>query len=282
MTAKEQDVLSPFSFSSCLMQAPSPKKAEALIAFGANQGDCEQALQRTLDFFENDRRIIELSCSSSVHTTPVTGTGDSSDQNEYLNAVLRVLTTHEVHELHEQMIEVEKRLGREREERWGPRTIDLDLLLFGDMKLQSAGLTVPHPRMSFRRFVLQPALEVAADMVHPVSGMTLQQLSDHLDNSDPYILVATNQPEFTSSVIQDVPFELRIVENTADFMANAMKARLVVAIITAADLDEESQTLQRFAENYAGPSLQIDQTLGEEFAVKELSAAVEAMQPWNR
>ena len=265
-----------FPFTNREMQPPTPRKAEALVAFGANQGDCEQALQKTLDTFANDEKIIELNCSNSVRTIPVTGTGDSSGQNEYLNAVFRVLTTHDVHELHDQMVEVERMLGREREERWGPRTIDLDLLLFGDMKLESAGLTVPHPRMSFRRFVLNPALEVAANMVHPSSGMTLQQLSDHLDNAEPYVLVATNQPEFAGSVVQDVQFETRIVETTADFMANAMRARMVVAIIDKSNTDEKTKALYRFAENYAGPSLRIDQELGLESAVRELSAAIEA------
>jgi len=260
------------------MQPPSPKKAQALIAFGANQGDCEKALQKTRQVFENDDRILELDCSKPICTNAVTGTEFSSSQNEYLNAAFRVLTTYAVHELHERMIDVERMLGREREERWGPRTIDLDLLLFGDLKLQSDGLTVPHPRMSFRRFVLQPALDVAANMVHPESGMTLQQLSDHLDESEAYILVATNRADFAQSVIQEIPFDIRIVQNTADFMANAMRTRLVVAMIDESTADEEALALQRFAENYAGPSLRIDQTPGSAAVEKELRAAIEAMQ----
>ena len=76
---------------------------------------------------------------------------------------------------------LKSRFGRERHERWGDRTLDLDLLLFGDAVIDSPTLTVPHPRMSFRRFVLEPAVEIAGDMVHPTIGWTLERLLDQLD-----------------------------------------------------------------------------------------------------
>ena len=84
---------------------------------------------------------------------------------------------------------IENSLGRKRGERWGPRTIDLDLLLYGQAVLHTPALVVPHPRMAWRRFVLAPAAEVAADMVHPTTGWTIARLLDHLDTAIPYVAI---------------------------------------------------------------------------------------------
>lgn len=258
-----------------------PKKADALIAFGANEGDCKAAFEKTVQFFEEDAGILELKCSSPAITRAATGSSDSSTQNEYLNAVIRVLTTHKVDELHERLIEIEKMLGRIREERWGPRTIDLDLLLFNDIKLQSKVLTVPHPRMSFRRFVLHPAIEVAANMVHPESGMTLQQLVDHLDAADQYFAVVTDDSDFVKTVIEQVDFDLRVIDNVEQFMKEAARAQLVVSVADEREMEDEMQSLMRFASNYAGPTLRIDRTLGKNGIEKEIRAAIEAINSFG-
>ena len=74
--------------------------------------------------------------------------------------------------------------------RWGPRTVDLDLLLYDDLVLALPDLTVPHPRMAFRRFVIEPAAEIAADLRHPTIGWTVDQLRDHLRYAVPYVAIA--------------------------------------------------------------------------------------------
>lgn len=287
---------SPLDSSGCfqvlvlLMQSSSPKKSEALIAFGANQGDCEAALAKAIQILEDDPAILELKCSRAVRTKAVTGeTAADSDQqneyhqqNEYLNAAIRVLTTLSPDELHQAMIAIEKELGREREQRWGSRTIDLDLLLIGDLQLRSDDLTIPHPRMSFRQFVLQPALDIAANMVHPESGMTLQQLIDHLNSADPIIVIATNDSEFAQTISKNAngnDYQVRIVNTDMEFMSESCGAKLVVAYIDESKMDQETEKLIRFAYNFAGPTLRINPTLGEESATKELCAAIEAMNP---
>ena len=78
---------------------------------------------------------------------------------------------------------IENELGRRRIEHWGPRTIDLDLLLYDDLVLNSPELTIPHPRMAERRFVLEPAAEIAGEMRHPVVGRTIGQLLENLDST---------------------------------------------------------------------------------------------------
>jgi len=267
------------------MDSTSPKKSQALIAFGANQGDCEAALTKAVEALENEQNVLDITCSKAIRTKAVTGESpngespnDSASQHQYLNAAIRVLTTWTPFELHKAMIRIEKELGREREHRWGPRTIDLDLLLVGDLQLRSDDLIVPHPRMSFRRFVLQPALDIAPDMVHPESGMTLQQLVDHLDKSGMHVVLATNDYDTANLICQKAACEVRIVSNVLQFMTQAGNARLVVSLIDESKIDEEAEKLMRFAYNFAGPSLRLDQTLGVDMAAKELAAAFQAMQ----
>ena len=262
------------------MQSSSPKKSEALIAFGANQGDCEAALARAVQLLEDEPAILELKCSRAVRTKAVTGDAsqdDATSQNEYLNAAIRVLMTLSPDELHQKMVSIEKELGREREHRWGPRTIDLDLLLVGDLQLRRDDLTIPHPRMSFRRFVLQPALDIAANMVHPESGMTLQQLVDHLDSANPIVVLATNDSELARQVSKNANTEVRIVTTDQEFMAQSVGAKLVVSLVNESKINPENEKLFRFAYNFAGPTLRLSETLGIELIAKELCAAIEAM-----
>lgn len=111
---------------------------------------------------------------SRVHETEPLG---KKDQPKYLNQVFAVETTLPPRELLDALLQVEKSLGRERSgEKWGPRFIDLDLVLYGDRVIDEPGLTVPHPHMHERRFVLAPLSEIAPDAVHPVLRKTAVQL----------------------------------------------------------------------------------------------------------
>lgn len=273
-----------------------PRKYDSLIAFGANQGDCENAWKQTVEFFRSDPSILKLDHSAPIKTEAVTGVVGSSEaqanQKEYLNAAIRVLTTMTPPELHQKMIGIEQRLGRERTERWGPRTIDLDLLLVGDLILEQDGLVVPHPRMSYRRFVLQPALEIAAGMVHPASGMTLQHLVDHLDQSENKILIVTDATNFVAKLRSQIdvaladgtakhePPEIVVAESTRQFMDRVAGSKLVVSCFESdfqANENDELRSLHRFAANYAGPMLRLDIELGVARAEIEMVAAIEAM-----
>lgn len=276
------------------------RKYDSLIAFGANQGDCESAWQQAIELFRSDPAILELQHSTPVETEAVTGSMGSGEadanQNKYLNAAIRVLTTLPPIELHQKMIGIEQRLGRERAERWGPRTIDLDLLLVGDLQLEQDGLIVPHPRMSYRRFVLQPALEIAASMVHPASGMTLQHLVEHLNRSENKILIATDAGDFVANLISQInrsldedqtseatkhgTSEIVAVESSQEFMNRVIGSKLVVSCFESdsqVNDGEELRSLKRFAANFAGPTLRLDIKLGAERARIEMVAAIEAM-----
>ena len=258
------------------MQSQYQRQTDSLVAFGANVGDCEAALCKTVDLLKSTPKISGLVCSDAVTTKAITGS-DSSSQNEYLNAAIRFETTLSAADLHMKLVDFEKQLGREREERWGPRTVDLDLLLFGDTQQSEEDLTIPHPRMSFRRFVLEPAAKIAADMVHPVSGMTIEQLLDHIDSTEPKVVVVTNDLDFAGSVAGELS-QVQIVEKTEEFLGMATDARMVVSMFRESGNESEGQLLSRFASNFAGPTLRIDQNVAKEEVATELRAAIDAMQ----
>ncbi len=128
--------------------------------------------------------IDALRCSSLVETQPIGGT---PGQQPFLNAAAVFETRLSAEQLHDLLHDVENRLGRRRAERWSARTIDLDLLLYGDARIHTPRLTVPHPRMAFRRFVLEPAAEIAPDMRHPTLGWSVSELLQRLDAAPPYV-----------------------------------------------------------------------------------------------
>jgi 2-amino-4-hydroxy-6-hydroxymethyldihydropteridine diphosphokinase len=149
-----------------------------LIALGSNLGDRAATLDAAIDALAAAPGVEVLGQSAWQLTIAV---GSSRARPEFLNGAALVETSHDVEDIHALLQQIEARHGRERHELWGDRTLDLDLLLYGDAVIDTPTLTVPHPRMSFRRFVLEPAVEIAGEMVHPTIGWTLERLLEHLD-----------------------------------------------------------------------------------------------------
>lgn len=137
--------------------------ARAFLGLGSNVGDRLTNLQRAVDLLAG-RVDIDIRRSSRVYETDPVG---GSAQPDYLNAVVEVETTLSPRELLEACLEVEVELGRTREERWGPRTIDVDVLTYDGDRVDEPDLTIPHPRMHERAFVLVPLLELVVDPVLP-------------------------------------------------------------------------------------------------------------------
>ena len=133
----------------------------AAIGLGSNLGDRAAHIGRAVGALAELGTLVRV--SSLYETAPVGG----PRQGPYLNSVAVIDTELAPHELLARCRQIELQAGRERRERWGPRTLDLDILLYGDETIAEDGLTIPHPRMTERRFVLEPLLEVWPDAVLP-------------------------------------------------------------------------------------------------------------------
>lgn len=149
---------------------------EVFIGLGANLGDARAQLGAGRRGLEGLAGYRPLAVSSLYRTAPVGVT----DQPAFLNAVARGMFEGEPLALLDALLAIEAGQGRERRQRWGPRTLDLDLLLFGDQVITHERLTTPHPEMHRRAFVLVPLMELAPELVLPVWGRTAAQLLEGL------------------------------------------------------------------------------------------------------
>ncbi len=154
----------------------------AYIALGSNLGDRHAQLDRAIELLRQQPGIAVQRVSSYRETEPV---GGPAGQGKYLNAVAELQTDVRAAELLQALLAIEQHMGRVRGERWGPRVIDLDLLLLGTeiIEQHEAGIdvSVPHPRMHERRFVLEPLVEIAPLAVHPVLQSTAADLMRRLE-----------------------------------------------------------------------------------------------------
>ncbi len=167
-----------------------------LLAMGSNLGDRSEQLRAALHEIAHLSKTRLLARSRWIETSSV---GGPAGQGLFLNGAALVDTCLTPDVLHGHLLGIEKSLGRQRTERWSPRTLDLDMLLYDGLVCRQAdptgtALELPHPRMSFRRFVLEPAMEIAGWMHHPTSGWTVAQLLGHLNTSAPYVAVTAINP----------------------------------------------------------------------------------------
>lgn len=137
---------------------------DCYIGIGSNMGNrrgfCEEALQKLAEFPESDVEAV----SAAYETAPI----ERSDQDWFINCVVKLRTTLSPNALLRACQGVEQSLGRKRTLRFGPRTIDLDILFYGDRVIDEPTLTIPHPRLHKRRFVLEPLSEIAPNLNHPL------------------------------------------------------------------------------------------------------------------
>jgi 2-amino-4-hydroxy-6-hydroxymethyldihydropteridine diphosphokinase len=140
------------------------------LSLGSNVGDRESHLRDAIARLEERGRVISV--SSFYETEPV----DFTDQAWFLNCAVALETADDPEQFITELLRIEQQMGRRRTQKKGPRVIDIDILLFDDAVIDSTELTVPHPAMHERRFVLEPLAEIAPATVHPVLKKTVRQL----------------------------------------------------------------------------------------------------------
>ncbi len=148
----------------------------AFLGLGSNMGDKNKNIVKALELISDSRNVI-ISKSSSYITSPVGGV----EQDDFLNCCVELKTLLTAEELLVHVLEVENKLKRVRTVHWGPRTIDIDILLFNHEIYENEDLIIPHPRLHERMFVLKPLCEMKANYVHPVLHKRLQELKDKLE-----------------------------------------------------------------------------------------------------
>jgi len=180
----EADVFPRVTASTC-RPAGATMPVIAYIGIGSNVGDREANCRKAIEFLAEAGRVVGI--SSLYRTEPV----GYHEQEDFINAVVAVETDRTPADLLRVCQTIEDRLGRKRGLRWGPRTADLDILLYGSQVVNQPGLSIPHPRMAVRKFVLIPLVEIAPDAFNPQLHRTAAQLLDELN--DRHIVMKCSQ-----------------------------------------------------------------------------------------
>ena len=146
------------------------------LGLGSNIGDRVRSLKRAEKLISEIDGVIVVSSASLYETEPV----GIVNQPSFINSALKIETTLHPAELLGRLKEIERKMGRVDAVRWGPRIIDIDILLFGNIVVNEKGLTIPHPEMTKRAFVLVPLSEIAPDVIHPILQKSIRELVDEL------------------------------------------------------------------------------------------------------
>jgi len=149
-------------------------KRRVFFGIGSNLGDRQLFLDLATKALSTVfGKAVE---KSSIYQTSAWGL---TDQPDFYNQVIAYETVKSSTVVFERIMKIERKLGRVRKTKWGPRTIDIDLLFYGDLSIKKPKLIVPHPRIAERRFVLAPLVEIAPKFIHPILNKNLKELLDH-------------------------------------------------------------------------------------------------------
>ena len=162
------------------------------IGLGSNLGDRAEYINTAKEELASVEGITLHQASAVVESPPLGGV----EGDNYLNAVAKIETQFSCEHLHQELSGIEQKLGRERQIKWGPRTIDLDILLYGDEIIETEKLSIPHRKMHLRSFVITGMCELAPELVHPVLNKTMNKLAQRLNGFD--FIIDPDKPQVIS------------------------------------------------------------------------------------
>lgn len=151
---------------------------DVFLLLGSNLGNRKGYLQKAVDLIETELGVVMQ--KSSIYETEAWG---KTDEPNYLNQVVKIDTELSARQVLEKVLQIETRMGRVREEKWGSRIIDIDILFYGQDIINEPGLIVPHPELHNRKFTLGPLNEIAPDLQHPVLKKSIFQLKSKLKDN---------------------------------------------------------------------------------------------------
>ena len=152
------------------------KRHTAYVALGSNMGDKQKFLDDAVKKIDEDKSCRVEKVSDFIVTKPVGGVA----QDDFLNGCIKINTLYTPHELLEKLHEIENEAGRKREIHWGPRTLDLDIILYDDIIVDTDDLKIPHIETDKRRFVLEPLSQIAPYSINPITGMSAVKMLESL------------------------------------------------------------------------------------------------------
>lgn len=287
---------------------PAKTLIPCLIGFGSNQGDSARFLDQTMEALVRCPDVKLNRVATPCRTAPVTGlpsperqaasssisksiaesrqneipAGEQPKTPEYLNTAITIETSLGPTDLLTLLLSIESELGRHRDGRWEQRTVDLDVLLYGDQVVSNEHLSVPHPRMSFRKFVLDPAIEIAGHWIHPLATVSLASLRDRLRRGGTSVLWCCDDPKSDAvTLLKRLPSaDLARVDITfCQSPRNAPRSLDQFAIMIYSGVSQgDSQDIEvmEAVATFAGPYL-IPGSPKDLFFDREILAAVQAI-----
>lgn len=261
----------------------------ALIGLGSNLGNSELLLDFAAERLRATPGIRQLVFSSYYETQPI---GGPSEQPAFLNAAARLETSLTAESLLTQLQRIETEAGRERVTHWGSRTLDLDLLLYGEESIDSELLTVPHRFMPFRRFVLEPAAEIASELYHPQLKWSIRQLLENCNRLPQRFELWSDSPQLAAqvgtSVVQALPGvmletyvwpHVSLMEHEAAPLPNGRFVCIPSPSSCESDATAFVEMLVYLDSLPPTPRLTVELS-NAELAVREIIGAMAAMQPY--
>ena len=223
--------------------------AQCLISFGSNLGDRDVLIAQAARVIAASTLVRDLRTSRLFETPPIGGPGG---QEPFLNAVAAFDTTASAREILELLQHAEMLLGRQRQRRWDARSIDLDVVLHGELVGGGTGLIVPHPRYTARQFVLEPACDVAPHYRDPRFGWTLEQLAAHLRHGVPSLALVGGSEATRNELCRRLHEEHGILTFVDAPLAEPMSIVGMAPLILPAQARPTSERLHRIEQTSVG------------------------------